>query len=80
MRVIPWIGVSAATASVAPTVMTEGFTQRVVESLGLTLAALVLWAFVWLRLRPRIDRDLREVAEARRLLGEVGDEVSERKG
>jgi hypothetical protein len=48
--------------------------------LALTVAALVLWAFVWLRLHPRIDRDLREVAEALRLLGEVRDEPSERGG
>lgn len=77
MRVIPWIGVCGAAAGVAPRVMTEGFTHRVVEPLALTVAALVLWAFVWLRMRPRIDRDLRDVGEARRLLGEVGDEVSE---
>ena len=80
MRVILWVGVCAAAASVAPRVMTKGFTPLVVKQLALTVAALVLWAFVWLRLRPRINRDLREVAEARRLLGEVGDEPSEGKG
>jgi hypothetical protein len=37
-------------------------------------------AIVRPRLRAGIDRDLREIAEARRLLGEVGDEGSEGKG
>jgi len=47
--------------------MREGFTTLVVESLAGTVALVVAFvAFVRLRLRPRIDRDVREVAEARR--------------
>ena len=61
--------------------MREGFTRLVVEPLAWWVAVAVAFiAFVRLRLRPRIDRDLREVAESRRLLGEVGEGASEGKG
>jgi hypothetical protein len=69
---LPWFAASAFTATVA----TEGLTTRVVEWLAAEVALLVVYFVVFVRLwmRPRIDRDLREVAEARRLLGEVSDE------
>jgi len=72
---------STGVASVAVAVMREGFTRLVVEPLAWWVAVAVAFiAFVRLRLRPRIDRDLREVAESRRLLGEVGEGASEGKG
>jgi hypothetical protein len=81
MRAIVWIAACACAASLGLTVVTEGFTTRVVELLAeaVTLIVLIV-AFVRFLLRPRIDRYLREATEARRLLGEVGDEPSEGKG
>ncbi|HTQ43111.1 MAG TPA: hypothetical protein VMI75_10180, partial [Polyangiaceae bacterium] len=86
VRATLWIAAFVFVAIVAQAVVTEGFTTLVVERVAKTLAApagwLVLWFVVFVRLwmRPRIDRDLREVAEARRLLGEVDDEGSKAKG
>lgn len=78
VRVICWIAACLVAARVARAVITGGSIRPVVELVAETVAILVVFlAFVRLRLRPHIDRDLRDVAEARRLLGEVGDEVSE---
>jgi hypothetical protein len=78
VRMIPWFAAFAVVGDVA----TEGFTMRALESLAWLVAGLAVYFMVFVRLwlRPRIDRDLREVAEARRLLGEVGDEPPEGKG
>ena len=77
VRMLPWFAACLFTATVA----TEGLTTRVVEWLAGEAALLVVYFVVFVRLlmRPRIDRDLRDVAEARRLLGEVSDEASEGK-
>jgi hypothetical protein len=86
VRAVLWIFGCVLAATVAQAVVTEGFSMLVFERLAKTEAAPVVWIVVWfvvfvrLWMRPRIDRDLREVAEARRLLGEVGDPTREGKG
>lgn len=82
VRVLPWFAAFGLAGKVAQAAMSEGFTTRVVEWIAGDVALLVVYfaVFVRLWLRPRIDWDLREAAEARRLLGEVGDEGSERRG
>jgi hypothetical protein len=59
VRAICWIAGCLVAASVARAVMTGGAIQSVIKLVAETAAILVVFlAFVRLRLRPRIDRDL----------------------
>jgi hypothetical protein len=80
MRFMPWVFACLVAASVPRAFLWEGYTAQQIELLvAAVVFVLGVMAFQWPRLRRRIARDLREVAEARRLLGEVGDEGSEGK-
>jgi hypothetical protein len=81
MKMVPWVFAFVVAVSLAMAAMTDGFTPQMIEQLAaaaLFVAGVV--AFVYPRLRARLEREVREAAEARRLLGEVGDEGSEGKG
>lgn len=81
MKLVPWMFAFFLVTGLLLGAMRGGITPgAAVTTAAATTFVGVCVGFLYPRMRRRIDRDLREAAEARRLLSEVGDEASEEKG